>query len=247
VKSNALTRCCKDLGIGSECWDRSWCEDWRDKHAVHVYVAEKSRDRDSRGSMVTKDYWRRTSAHPFHGELEPVKDSPNQAAWRKQMEGVIKILEAEIKASKEVAEKLRNLRGQARASTSEADKVTKETARAVEQVQSSERRQEPQAAPQQKRAEDPQDRKYLIRACTILKRTAEYVFHKITMKDGAEFFTYSTTIYAAFQMMFARGDQVEIFSWETKKVGNVTYRHIKEYRVLRSGAVGIPREPGAEG
>src|SRR5262249_10805038 len=28
-KSNALVRCCKDLGIGAECWDKRWIEGWK--------------------------------------------------------------------------------------------------------------------------------------------------------------------------------------------------------------------------
>ncbi|KXS17618.1 Mgm101p-domain-containing protein [Gonapodya prolifera JEL478] len=37
VKSNALTRCCKDLGIGSELWDPVWVREFRKTHAVEVW------------------------------------------------------------------------------------------------------------------------------------------------------------------------------------------------------------------
>ena len=36
AKSNALTRCCKDLGIGSACWDKVWGARWKAEHCVQV-------------------------------------------------------------------------------------------------------------------------------------------------------------------------------------------------------------------
>jgi hypothetical protein len=37
-KSNALMRCCKDLGIASELWDPSFIREFKAKHLVEVWV-----------------------------------------------------------------------------------------------------------------------------------------------------------------------------------------------------------------
>ncbi|CAN3362106.1 mitochondrial genome maintenance protein Mgm101p [Diutina catenulata] len=37
-KSNALMRCCKDLGIASELWDPSFIRDWKKKYCDEVFV-----------------------------------------------------------------------------------------------------------------------------------------------------------------------------------------------------------------
>lgn len=36
LKSNALMRCCKDLGIASECWDRRFTERFKAEHCINV-------------------------------------------------------------------------------------------------------------------------------------------------------------------------------------------------------------------
>lgn len=59
VKSNALTRCCKDLGIASECWDRRFCDQWKANNAVAVW-RKNSRNR--------KPEWRRRDAPKFYDE-----------------------------------------------------------------------------------------------------------------------------------------------------------------------------------
>lgn len=38
AKSNALTRCCKDLGIGSECWDKHYAEQFKADHCEAAWV-----------------------------------------------------------------------------------------------------------------------------------------------------------------------------------------------------------------
>jgi len=38
IKSIALTRCCKDLGIASELWDKDWVSAWQRKHAHQEMV-----------------------------------------------------------------------------------------------------------------------------------------------------------------------------------------------------------------
>ncbi|ORY33472.1 mitochondrial genome maintenance MGM101-domain-containing protein [Naematelia encephala] len=38
VKSNALMRCCKDLGIASELWDPKFIREYKEKHCVEVFA-----------------------------------------------------------------------------------------------------------------------------------------------------------------------------------------------------------------
>jgi hypothetical protein len=63
VKSNALTRACKDLGIASECWDRQFASRWRDEHCIQAWVNGKP-----------KPQWRRLDAPPFYGEDKPTAE-----------------------------------------------------------------------------------------------------------------------------------------------------------------------------
>lgn len=37
AKSNALMRCCKDLGIASELWDPSFIVEWKEKYASAIF------------------------------------------------------------------------------------------------------------------------------------------------------------------------------------------------------------------
>jgi len=64
IKSDALKRCCKDLGIAWECWDKRWAETWKRKHAVKVACRVWSR-----GQQMTRELWRRKDADPLEGEL----------------------------------------------------------------------------------------------------------------------------------------------------------------------------------
>jgi len=57
VKSNALTRCCKDLGIASECWDRNFCQKFQDEKCVQVWLEDSK-----------KPVWRRKDQKPFWNE-----------------------------------------------------------------------------------------------------------------------------------------------------------------------------------
>jgi hypothetical protein len=59
AKSNALTRCCKDLGIASECWDRRFCEKWKAEFAVSVW---------RRDAKKKAPQWRRKDAPKFYDE-----------------------------------------------------------------------------------------------------------------------------------------------------------------------------------
>jgi len=71
AKSQALTRACKDLGIGSECWDKRFTEAFRREHCVKVWV------KPERG--YAKWMWRRKDADPFIGEEGAANESREQA------------------------------------------------------------------------------------------------------------------------------------------------------------------------
>lgn len=58
AKSNALTRCCKDLGIASECWDKRFAERFKAEKCGAFWR------RNSKG----KPQWRRLDAQPFFDE-----------------------------------------------------------------------------------------------------------------------------------------------------------------------------------
>lgn len=46
MKSNALMRCCKDLGIASELWDPVFIRKWKALNAVDVWAVDvKSKQR----------------------------------------------------------------------------------------------------------------------------------------------------------------------------------------------------------
>lgn len=74
VKSNALTRLCKTLGIGLECWDRSWTESFRQRCCVKVFT-----ERQSDRKMGTA--WRRLEGAGLNGEIGACPDSPNLAKY----------------------------------------------------------------------------------------------------------------------------------------------------------------------
>ena len=57
AKSNALMRCCKDLGVSSELWDPRFIRTFRKKHCVEVWA------QDTAGKK--KKLWRRKDDPPF--------------------------------------------------------------------------------------------------------------------------------------------------------------------------------------
>ncbi|KAN0064014.1 hypothetical protein ACQY0O_003620 [Thecaphora frezii] len=57
AKSNALMRCCKDLGISSELWDPRFIRQFKKKHCVEVWCS------DTTGKK--KKLWRRKDDPPF--------------------------------------------------------------------------------------------------------------------------------------------------------------------------------------
>ncbi|WVQ74200.1 hypothetical protein IAR50_003794 [Cryptococcus sp. DSM 104548] len=58
-KSNALMRCCKDLGIASELWDPSFIRQFKKDHCVEVFAEHATR----KGSK--KKLWRKKNAPKF--------------------------------------------------------------------------------------------------------------------------------------------------------------------------------------
>lgn len=74
AKSNALSRCCKDLGIALPMWKRRWSAAWRAAHCVRVWVLANAWQRD--GGKVEAQ-WRRADDQPLDGEIGLVEGSPN--------------------------------------------------------------------------------------------------------------------------------------------------------------------------
>ncbi|HVA82342.1 MAG TPA: hypothetical protein VNF29_15550 [Candidatus Binataceae bacterium] len=71
IKSQALTRCCKDVGIAHEMWNRKWAEKWRRAHAIQVVV---------RSDQGNRNQWRRKDSDPFPKEISSEsKPSPAPA------------------------------------------------------------------------------------------------------------------------------------------------------------------------
>ncbi|CAO1613982.1 unnamed protein product [Sympodiomycopsis kandeliae] len=65
AKSNALMRCCKDLGIASELWDPRFIREFKKKHCVEVFVEDAKSGRK-------RKLWRRKDSPPFE---YPFKES----------------------------------------------------------------------------------------------------------------------------------------------------------------------------
>jgi genome maintenance protein MGM101 len=62
AKSNALVRCCKDLGIAWQCWDRKFTDQWKKDYAVEVWVTS------TRTSSGYEKCWRKRDAEPLWNE-----------------------------------------------------------------------------------------------------------------------------------------------------------------------------------
>ncbi|PWN41590.1 mitochondrial genome maintenance MGM101 [Ceraceosorus guamensis] len=58
AKSNALVRCCKDLGIAHELWTPRWIDNFKSKHCVEVWAENATTGRK-------RKLWRRKDASPF--------------------------------------------------------------------------------------------------------------------------------------------------------------------------------------
>ena len=66
AKSNALMRCCKDLGIASELWDPRFVRQFKAKHCVEVWCQTADGKKYVYNTLICrKKYWRRRDDEPF--------------------------------------------------------------------------------------------------------------------------------------------------------------------------------------
>ncbi len=64
LKSNALMRCCKDLSIAAECWNRRFCQAFQAEYCIKVWRTKVRR----KGGQEGEYQWRRKDAPPFYDE-----------------------------------------------------------------------------------------------------------------------------------------------------------------------------------
>jgi Mitochondrial genome maintenance MGM101 len=247
VKSDALKRCCKDLGMLSELWDVEFIEDWRNEFAVHVFMFEK--DRKDPTKRITKDQWRRVDRKPFPTEIEPVSDSPNQDKWRKQMAAWRAMLDAETARTKQVVAEVRASKSAyvAARKDAEAAGVVSPRATSTHAEQRETQRPEPEKPAATQRDARPatvhaphavrtDDKPFMIKRCFIaVKKTANNsTLYGIEMMDGSEYFTFSSRIYEDMGKHWAARDKI-IIQHETQKAGGKSYRHILEWQIRKDG------------
>lgn len=72
LKSNAISRLCKDIGVGTDCWDKHFISDFKQRHCIKVWIDGQNRPR-----------WRRVDADPFYKEKGCTDDSPNKPQMKK--------------------------------------------------------------------------------------------------------------------------------------------------------------------
>lgn len=58
AKTDCLTRCCKDLGIGAELWNPEFINRWKSEYAVQVWV-------ENQKTHKRQQLWRKKDAEPF--------------------------------------------------------------------------------------------------------------------------------------------------------------------------------------
>ena len=68
AKSNALTRCAKDISLAARCWERRWQFSYRMRHGVLVKVRVKDR---------IETQWRHVDSPPLSAEISLDDRSPN--------------------------------------------------------------------------------------------------------------------------------------------------------------------------
>lgn len=260
IKSDALKRCCKDLGVLWECWDPNFIKDWKRLHAVHVFVNERKKDRNGaeQPGFDQKTYWRRIDRMPtawkFGAEIEPVSDSPNIDAWIKQRNEWTALIDRDterIKAANAAyrAARARNVeaRNEARElgivnpdSTlpvidvkAEQPEPPKETFQRAPKVEGTERGSRPPVthAP---RTINTDDKPFMIRGCKIAQQTPHHTFHVITMMDGTEYVTFDKRAYADMQKHFAARDKIVIQA-NVKRVDGKIYKEIVEWQIKSRG------------
>ena len=70
AKSDCLTRCCKDLGVASELWDKQFINKWLEKHAVKVWCTNQK-------TSEKKPLWRKKTEKPI--DIYPWKEQNGNA------------------------------------------------------------------------------------------------------------------------------------------------------------------------
>jgi hypothetical protein len=68
TKSNALMRCCKDLGVAAECWEKPFVRRFQDEHCVRVECQVNKNGQDK-----IEVQWRRKGAPRLKGERGEAK------------------------------------------------------------------------------------------------------------------------------------------------------------------------------
>lgn len=74
IKSDCLRRCCKDLGIGLQAWNRRFGEQWKRKYAVQVVVSS---------NQGNKHQWRRADGDPLNNEIRGSVVKPTEGEGEK--------------------------------------------------------------------------------------------------------------------------------------------------------------------
>lgn len=207
VKSNALTRCAKDLGIGSECWDRRWCDRWRNQFAVQVWAGYRASD----GTIKVDAYWRRTDAQPFKGEVAVVEGSPNRSS-------VASLPEADdFRKAKQFLEN--RVRQQPQPMSPQAPAPPAQQGGESTQARGSQH-------PGQVNAKlSP----YLIRNLRV-SGNGRSKLYEVEMFSGRKIYTFSTTVYARCQHAFASREAVEIVAGPEKWQGHEMIAQVLPYR-----------------
>lgn len=72
-KSNAMVRCCKDLGIASELWDPRFIREWKSKHAREAFVEHQVSKKRTKIWLRKGD----TVQYPFKEPSGAVRSTPS--------------------------------------------------------------------------------------------------------------------------------------------------------------------------
>jgi len=92
TKSNAIMRCCKDIGIGLEMWDRKFTEQFKKEHCVCVF---------RKGSP--KPHWRLKDSEPFHDEAGKPAGKPETRPPQAIVPETIQVKTSIVSVMKEVS------------------------------------------------------------------------------------------------------------------------------------------------
>jgi hypothetical protein len=68
ARSDCLKRCCKDLGIGMEVADKTWCAEWACEFA-ESYIADAKGGKDDGYKMIKKTIWKKKGVPLSEAEL----------------------------------------------------------------------------------------------------------------------------------------------------------------------------------